>query len=142
MWFGVRKWSDCAAICAIALMIGIIWVANSWSTSTQVQGKNCAVETIKAGNMIDRSDANFARISDCLKKMEEIVEEVQKQIAGMRGGLRKAAPAGDTVSIASNSIVCPAGSYLTSVTFQDESGLAHGALYGPVGVCSKLNTDD
>jgi hypothetical protein len=45
----------------------------------------------------------------------------------------------DTRSVPGNVVRCPDGYYLIGIAFQDQSGLAHGALWGPTGTCAKLN---
>jgi len=74
------------------------------------------------------------------------VESTTREISALRSDLlkpptdvRKVDDPSNKQVITSRIIQCPEGSYLVGISFQDQAGLAHGALWGPQGTCAKLN---
>ncbi|MGM4891255.1 hypothetical protein [Tardiphaga sp. 839_C3_N1_4] len=68
---------------------------------------------------------------------DERYRALDKLVNSTRSSLLQASQ--DARTVPGLAIRCPDGYYLTAVTFQDQSGLAHGALWGPSGTCSRLN---
>jgi hypothetical protein len=108
--------------------------------TAHAQQINCTMQPLRSGpnpNTTDIAEANFTRLNDCIRELTERVDQLQRVITTMRGNLLRSAS--ETVPIDSRIIKCPEGSYLVAMSFEDQAGLAHGALWGPKAVCSKLN---
>lgn len=92
--------------------------------------------------------ANYQKIADELVRVPGFQDKVSKltdgqyrtlvtQIDQLRSSLGRSSL--DVRNIDSRSIRCPDGYYLVGLTFQDQAGLAHGALWGPSATCARLN---
>lgn len=64
------------------------------------------------------------------------IAELNAEISNLRSSLLQA---GETKSIEGRVMTCPDGYYVKGWAFQDEPGLAHGALWGPSAICGQLN---
>jgi hypothetical protein len=101
------------------------------------QNSGCEMDSIKIGSTTERAEANFQRLSGCLRDLTHRLARAEQELSRMRDGLLS--PPTETRNISGNALKCPDGYYLTAAVFQDQSGLAHGALWGPSGTCAKLN---
>ena len=68
---------------------------------------------------------------------QEEASILRNDIEALRSSLQRASDR--TQKIDGRSITCPDGYFLVAISFQDQSGLAHGALWGPSATCAKLN---
>jgi hypothetical protein len=108
-------------------------------TSTKsVAQESCAMSSIRSGgSTTDLADANFKKLNDCLKDLTAKLEQTQNELTKLKASLLKAPT--ELRPINGNNLKCPEGFYLITAAFQDQPGLGHGALWGPSGVCAKLN---
>jgi hypothetical protein len=81
------------------------------------------------------ADNNF---KDSLAKVDqEQFSSLVVTVSDLRANLLKASP--DVRNINDRIVRCPDGYYLIGFSFQDQAGLAHGALWGPSAICGRLN---
>jgi hypothetical protein len=76
--------------------------------------------------------------SGALDEVNSRIEGMHIELDRLRTGLKTSAP-DPIVTVAGRYATCPNGYYAISFTFEDQSGLAHGALWGPGLKCQKLN---
>jgi hypothetical protein len=113
-------------------------IAVTAATLSGAEQATCAMSSIKSGGTsTDQAEANFQKLNDCLKEVFAKLEKAQADLSKLKASLLK--PPTELKPVNGNSLKCPDGFYLISATFQDQSGLGHGALWGPSGVCAKLN---
>jgi hypothetical protein len=68
---------------------------------------------------------------------QEELKALRANLSDLKLNLAKSSP--NIRNFDGRIVRCPDGYYLVGFTFQDQSGLAHGALWGPSATCSKLN---
>ncbi|WP_145963625.1 hypothetical protein [Bradyrhizobium algeriense] len=111
---------------------------NLVATRANAQQDSCAMASIKSGGTTtDQAEANFKKLNECLSALTLRLVKAETELAKLRNGLLSAAS--ERKPVGGLKLDCPEGYYLTSVQFQDQSGLAHGALWGPSATCAKLN---
>jgi hypothetical protein len=98
----------------------------------------CGVKPMRPGNATDLAEANFTRLNDCIEKLAATVQSLQTELSNTRAGLLRTASETKT-TIGGLKFQCPDGYYVVGMNFNDQEGLGHGALWGPSGVCAKLN---
>jgi hypothetical protein len=136
----LRVSNSMAPICRLAFT-GLSIITMSAALPARAQASECAMSFTTKMDKVARVEPDFQSLNDCLGKLQDKIDKLEKSISTLRANLLKPGPAANTVSIPSEVIRCPPGTYLIAITFQDEGGLAHGALWDPQGVCAKLNVD-
>jgi hypothetical protein len=136
----LRILKSSASLCRLTFA-GISIIAMSTALPARARASECAMSFATKMDKVARVEPDFQSLNDCLGKLQDKIDKLEKSISTLRAGLLKPGSTANTVSIPSEVIRCPPGSYLIAITFQDEDGLAHGALWGPQGVCAKLNVD-
>ena len=111
---------------------------------TQVLGGAVTTTTSEAILNLQLADGPFAiklpayTNSGALEEINSRIEHVRKEFDKLRAELKTSA-SDPIVTVAGNSATCPDGYYAVGHAFGDQSGLAHGALWGPSLKCQKLN---
>jgi hypothetical protein len=68
----------------------------------------------------------------------DLATQITAQVQQLRDSLKQTAP-GDIHTIDSRDATCGPGEYLVGFLIRDQPGLGHGALWGPIARCKKLN---
>lgn len=66
---------------------------------------------------------------------QEQLKALSQALADLKANIAHSSP--DLRNVVGLSLKCPDGYYLSGITFQDQAGLGHGALWGPSATCAK-----
>jgi hypothetical protein len=83
------------------------------------------------------SQSQISRLERSVATLESNNNALKNEIEALRSDIQKSST--KTQLIDSRIIKCPDGYFLVGISFQDQAGLAHGALWGPSATCAKIN---